>query len=437
MKSVNMESWRFMMQFTKKRILLALLPAFFLVANSNGQGQKKHGEVLSLDTILNRIDQNNLLLQSFALKAQSYTHKGEAATSWMAPMVGVGTYMTPYPGVETMSPSEKGSLMFQIEQAIPGKAKLNAKKRAIQSLGDVENVNRAITLNDLKAQAKQLYVNGLMVDKKVSFLRETERILEMMKKVEELRYTYNQGMLGSIYKIEGQLEENRNKIVQQKGNSKRIKAVLNSLMNLPREHEFEINSTYSPTIELEASYETTDLADRRADVLKMEKSIQSVKLDIEALNLQKRPDLSIRFDHMSPLAKGGMPNSYSVMGMISIPIAPWSSKMYKAEAKAMEYDVLAMEKEKLAVLQQAQGMLYGMHYEIQSMEKQVQVMEDKVIPALQKSFDAYFVNYQENTLELPFVMDAWDALLMMQMNLLDEKLKIYELIIDYEKELYR
>jgi hypothetical protein len=34
-------------------------------------------------------------------------------------------------------------------------------------------------------------------------------------------------------------------------------------------------------------------------------------------------------------------------------------------------------------------------------------------------------------------MDAWDALLMMQMNLLDEKLKIYELIIDYEKELYR
>jgi outer membrane protein TolC len=424
------------MRFTKKRILLMLLPAIFLVATSYGQDENKPHEVLSLDTVLSRIDQNNLLLQSFALKAESYVHKGEAATSWMAPMVGVGTYM-PYPGVKTMSPSDKGSLMFQIEQAIPGKAKLNAKKRAIQSLGEVENVNRDITLNELKAQAKQLYVNGLMAEKKVRFLQENERILEMMKKVEELRYTYNQGMLGSIYKIEGQLEESRNKIEQQKGNSKRIKAVLNSLMNLPREHEFEIDSTYTPAVELEASYDTTDLANRRADVLKMEKSIQSVKLDIDALNLQKRPDLSIRFDHMSPLAKGGMPNSYSVMGMLSIPIAPWSSKMYKAEAKAMEYDILAMEKEKSAVLQQAQGMLYGMHYEIQSMEKQVRGMEDKVIPALQKSFDAYFVNYQENKLELPFVMDAWDALLMMQMNLLDEKLKIYELIIDYEKELYR
>lgn len=437
MNYANMENWRYMMRFTKKRILLVLVPAFFWVANSYGQGEREQYEVLSLDTILSRIEHNNLLLQSFALKAESYTHKGEAATSWMAPMVGVGTYMTPYPGATTLSPSEKGSLMLQIEQAIPGKAKLNAKKRAIQSLGEVEKVNRDITLNELKAQAKRLYISVLMADKKVRFLQENERVLEMMKKVEELRYTYNQGMLGSIYKIEGQLEESRNKIEQQKGNSKRIKAVLNSLMNLPREHEFEIDNTYAPAVALEASYDTADLANRRADVLKMEKSIQSMKLDIEALNLQKRPDLSIRFDHMSPLAKGGMPNSYSVMGIISIPIVPWSSKMYKAESKAMEYDILAMEKEKSAVLRQTQGALYGMRYEIQSMEKQVQGMEDKVIPALQKSFDAYFANYQENKLELPFVMDAWNALLMMQMNLLDEKLKIYELIIDYEKELYR
>jgi hypothetical protein len=96
-----------------------------------------------------------------------------------------------------------------------------------------------------------------------------------------------------------------------------------------------------------------------------------------------------------------------------------------------------MEKEKSAILQQAQGMLHGIHYEIQSMKKQIEGMEDKVIPALQKSFDAYFVNYQENKLELPVLIDAWDALLLMGMNLLDEKLKMYDLIIDYEKEIYR
>lgn len=447
MNYVNMESWRCMMLRTKQ-LMLTLLSVLLLVFSTYGQDTGKIAEfelkeirneprVLSLDTVLNRIDRNNILLQSYGLKAESYLHKGEAATSWMAPMVGVGTYMTPYPGATTMGPDEKGSLMFQIEQAIPGRAKLNAKKKAIQSLGEVENANREITLNELKAQAKRLYINGLVAEKRIRLLEENERTMEMMKKVEELRYTYNQAMLGSIYKVEGQLAESQNQIEQQKGNIKRIKAVLNSLMNLPGDFEFELDSTYTPEVELQASYDTAYLADRRADILKMDKSIQSMHLDIEALNLQKRPDLSIRFDHMSPLAKGGMPNSYSVMGMVSIPIAPWSSEMYKSESKAVEYDILAMEKEKSAMLQQAQGMLQGMHYEIQSMEKQVLGMEEKVIPALQKAFDAYFVNYQENKLELPVVIDAWDALLLMKVKVLDEKLKMYDLIIDYEKEIYR
>lgn len=422
------------MLFTKKQIVATSLVIGLFSMNSYGQEQTK---VLSLDTVLNRISQNNLALESYGLKAESYIHKGEAETSWTAPMVGVGTYMTPYPGAMTMSPAEKGSLMFQIEQAIPGKAKLNAKKRAIQSLTEVEKANREIVLNELKAQAKELYFNGIIANQRIHLLEENQRILEMMKKIEELRYTYNQGMLGSIYKIEGQLAESRNQVEQQIGNVKRIQAVLNSLMNLPRENQFNLDSTFIPTADLQAAYDIADLANQRADVLKIEKSIESKQLDIEALNLQKRPDLSIRFDHMSPLARGGMPNSYSVMGMISIPIAPWSSKRYASEAKAMHYDVLAMEKEKDATLNQAQGMLAGLEYEIQSTEKQVSGIQAKVIPALQKSFDAYFVNYQENKLELPVVMDSWDALLLMQMNLLNEKLRMYELIIDYEKEIYR
>ncbi len=64
----------------------------------------------SLDTILNRIEGNNLLLQTYALKAESYKYKAKAGTAWMAPMVGVGTFMTPYPGQQLMEGGDKGSL---------------------------------------------------------------------------------------------------------------------------------------------------------------------------------------------------------------------------------------------------------------------------------------------------------------------------------------
>ena len=89
------------------------------------------------------------------------------------------------------------------------------------------------------------------------------------------------------------------------------------------------------------------------------------------------------------------------------------------------------------MLQETQGMLYGMQYEIESMQRRIRGLEEKVIPALQKTLDANFITYQENKLPLTQVIDAWEALVMMQMNVLEEKLKLYEMIVDYEKELYR
>lgn len=89
------------------------------------------------------------------------------------------------------------------------------------------------------------------------------------------------------------------------------------------------------------------------------------------------------------------------------------------------------------MLIEAQSMLFGMQYDIQYMQEHIAGMEEKIIPALQKTFDAYFLNYQENKLALTTVIDAWEALNMMHLNVLDEKLKLYEMIVEYEKQLYR
>lgn len=56
---------------------------------------------------------------------------------------------------------------------------------------------------------------------------------------------------------------------------------------------------------------------------------------------------------------------------------------------------------------------------------------------MQKSLNANFLGYQENKLQIPVVIDSWEALNMLQNDLLDEKLKLYQMIVDYEKEIYR
>lgn len=392
--------------------------------------------VLSLDSILLRIDRNNLLLQSYGLKAESFRHTAKAATAWMAPMVGVGTFMTPYPGQMLMDDRDKGSVMLQLEQDIPNPVKLNANRRYIESKGKVENETRGVTLNEYKAQAKRLYFGWLVAEQKITVLQQNQKIMETMKKIEEIRYPYNQSKLGSVYKTASKLEENQNMIRMQEGEIARARAWLNSLMNQQGNAGFAIDTAYEPRFIPEAKIDTASLALARNDIKKMDYSIQSMQLNIEAMKKQSRPDFKLRFDHMSPLTKM-MPKAFSVMGMVSIPIAPWSSKMYKSEVKGMEYEVQAMGKEKAAMLQETQGMLYGMQFEIQSMQKRIDAMEDKIVPALKKTLDVSFLSYRENKMELPEVIGAWEALTMMQTNVLDEKLKLYLMIADYEKELYR
>src|SRR5687767_9730867 len=108
-----------MKQITKYIIIfILLLPAFL-------SGQQM--QVLTLDSILNKIERNNILLQSYGLKAEAYRYSAEAATAWMAPMIGFGTFMTPYPNQIVKDPGDRGNLMLQIEQQIPNTSKLKAK----------------------------------------------------------------------------------------------------------------------------------------------------------------------------------------------------------------------------------------------------------------------------------------------------------------------
>ena len=397
-------------------------------------GQQK--EILSLDEIIQKIDSNNILLKTYGLRAEGYKYSADAATAWMPPMVGVGTFMTPYPFQKIMDDRDNGSIMLRLEQEIPNAKKLQAKKNYIQSQGSIENANRAVTLNDLRAQAKAQYFNWLIALEKINIIQQNAKVLEIMKKIEEVRYPYNQSQLSTVYRAEAEIQKNRNMLLMPQGDIAKAKAYLNALMNRPGNTDFRIDTSYEPRFVAAAFYDTASLASQRKDVLRMNESIRSMQLNIRAMKLERKPTFSIQFDHMSPLSSM-MPKAFSVMGMMSIPIAPWSKKMYQSEIKSMQSNISAMEQERSAMLQETQGMLYGMQAEIQTMQQRIISMEEKVIPALQKTFDASFISYQENKLTLTTVLDNWEALNMMQLDVQDEKQKLYQMIVDYEKELFR
>jgi len=432
-----MENWKFMMQNIKSSgYIRQFILCFVLLFSGSIKAQAQTIETLSLDTILQRIDQQNIKLKAYALRGKGFEYRAKAATAWMAPMVGAGTFMTPYPGQELMDDRDKGSLMFNLEQEIPNPSKQRANKQFIQSQSATEEAKRAVDLNELKAQAKSLYYTWIVATHRIKLLEENDKVINSMKQLEAIRYEYNQSQLSNVFKAEAQLEENKNMLRMQEAEIARSRAWLNSLMNVPGNTMFNIDTTYQPQFELEASLDTLLLADRRKDIQKMNRDLQTMRFGIETMKQERKPDFKIRFDHMTPLGKM-MPNAYSVMGMVSIPIAPWSSKMYKNETKAMLLELAAMQQERQGMLLESQGMLYGMQYEIINMEERIKKISDKIIPALQRSMDANFQAYRENKQQLPAVLADWEALNMMQNTLLDEKLKLYLMFVNYEKELYK
>lgn len=290
-------------------------------------------------------------------------------------------------------------------------------------------------LNDYRAQAKNLYYTWLVNSERIRVAGQTEQLLLAMKKIEEVRYPYNQSQLSSIFKADARIEENRNMVNMYEGEIAKNRARLNALMNQQGDFLFIIDSSDAPTFKQQL-YDTALLAGKRKDIAQMDASINSMQLNIRSIELEKKPNFKVQLDHMYPLA-GMMPQAFSVMGMVSIPIVPWSSKMYKHEARAMQYTIQSMYKERTAMLNETQGMLYGMQYEIITMQQRIRNYETKIVPSLQKVFDTDFQSYEENKQSVTIVLDDWASLVMMRMNVLDEKLKLYQMIANYEKELYQ
>ena len=391
---------------------------------------------MSLEQILEQIQSKNVRLKSYASRIQSKDAKVDAAGAWMAPMLGAGTFMTPYPFSGMMEENDRGALMISAEQDIPNPSKVKAKREYLetQSLSDV--FAQSELFNQYKARAKQLYF-GLLIDyKKIKFQEENKRIMETMKKLAEIRYPFNQGGLNQVFKAEGRAFESENMILMTESSIRSKKIALNTLMNRAAGLDFQIDTSFKVVFMPKADLDTSYFASSRSDILNMEHEINVMKKNIVLMKQEAKPDFRLRFDHMSNYS-AMMPRQFTVMAMLSIPIVPWASKMYKSEIKSMNFEQEAMRQQKAAMLTDMLGMSRGMENELSTMQKQLANYEQKIVPSLQKYLKVSILSYQENKSDLNTVIDGWEALNMAQMNYLDQLEKFYQMIVDYEKNIER
>jgi cobalt-zinc-cadmium efflux system outer membrane protein len=413
-----------------KRWHLTVILVLFLLCGS------AQGQILSIDTVVAIIEQNNPGLNQYDTRVRAFDEYARGATSWMAPMVGVGTFMTPYNRERAMHENEKGAWMFSVEQEIPNPAKLNASRDMLQSKADIEKQTKALVYNELRAEAKMLYYQWLIDEKKATILKNNTELMELLLKLARIRHRYNQGTLGNIYQAEGRIAEVENMLLETEASIEDKRARLIALMGISPESPIMIDTATDIQFTLATVVEdTASLRERRSDVRQIEESIEVMRLNQQLQRSMAKPDFKFRFDHMNAI--GDMPNQFSAMAMISIPIAPWSSKSYKSEVKGMQYEIDAMKRNQEAILVATRGALNSLVKKIERTQQQLDRYETKVIPALRKNYQTLVIAYEENREQLPMVIDGWEAMNMAQLDYLDKLNEYYMMIVAYEKELER
>lgn len=391
---------------------------------------------VALDSILSVVNANNPMLKNYRYRAEAMTSFAGGAKSLMAPEIGGGPWMAPYPGTKVGEERDKGQFMLSVQQKFTNPVKLRSNQSYLNSKALIEKADETYTFNELRAQAKTAFYQWIVLEKKKKVLQENEEIIKLVLKISQVRYPYNQAKLGNVFKAEGRLNEVQNMILMNDNEIIQRNILLNQLMNAPKELRYQIDTTNHYTDFIPELTDTSTFAQNRSDIKKIDRTILSMRLNQQLERAQAKPDFTISYNHMIPNGSG-MQSQYMLLGMVSIPIAPWSSKMYKSNVKGMGGQIEAMKRERESTLNELQGMTARMVNEINTLRQQISNYEKRIIPVLRKNYETLMLAYQENREELYIVIDAYETLLMAQIQYLDTMNRYFEMIVTYEKLLER
>ncbi|MFV8392870.1 TolC family protein [Flavobacterium sp. LB2P6] len=392
-------------------------------------------QTLSLDAVLTNIRTNNPQLKMYDADIKSMDAAAKGAKSWMAPQVETGFFMTPYNTkmwkASEMSPG-MGSYMVGVTQMIPNARKLKSDFNYMNAMSSVEKENKEYTINQLKALAKTNYYQWLVLNKKIKIADDNLLLLGYMIKSMEIRYQYNMDKLPTYYKAKSQYGALESMIVMLQNDISQKRIMLNTLMARDKNTSFEIDETYKLNDFDAIKADTISLSQNRSDVKAIEKTMVLNQLKIETEKAKLLPEFGVKYDHM--FAFGEQPKQFTLMGMITIPM-PWSTKMNEANINSFKIKNEGLNWQKQMILNEAAGMISGMNTELINLKKQYDIAEKNIIPALKRNYDTAILSWQNNTGDLFVVLDAWEALNMAQIDLLDKLQNILSTQVEIEKQL--
>jgi outer membrane protein TolC len=367
------------------------------------------------------------MLKMYDEQINAINNYSSGALSWMPPTLSTGPWQLPY------SSFKEGMWMITAEQMIPNPKKQKANYAYMRGMAPVEQQGKEAKKNEMFAMAKMNYYEWVILENRYGLLVQTDSLLNYITRVAQLRYTYNREKINNIYKAKADVFELRNMETMLLNEMKMRNVELNTLMNQDKAYAFSVDTlVQSHDYEIQLA-DTSVIAASRSDVRQFDASIELVKLQQQVERSKRLPEFGVSFSHMQSL--GTLPNQFSAMGMVTIPIVSWASKEYKSNIKGLDFTARALSYQKESLINETAGKIASIQAQIKSIKQQLANYEDNIIPAYYNSYETAMIAYEQNTEDLFVVLDALRMYRMARMAKLDQLNTLLKLQVEYEKEM--
>ena len=405
-------------------ILVIFLPAKFVSA-----------QTLKLDAIIDSITSSHPVVKMYDNEIRSMDEAAKGAKSWMPPEVSTGLWMVPYKTSlwkkGDMGATGMGQYMIGGQQMFPNKKKQNADATYMEAMSSVPKERKNATLNELINDAKKFYYEWIIIEKKLVVLEQNEKLLDFMIKNTEIRYRNGLEKISAYYKAKAALGNIKNMQLMFENDIKEKRIRINSLMGRNAMTDFDIDTAYQVNDYSAAVFDSTLFNNSRSDLKAIDRDINITRLKQETERQSLKTQFGIRYEHM--FGFGGFPQQFTLMGMMKIPMAKWSSKMNKANIESLKWKANALQSQKVMMVNEYSGMAYGMRNEIELKKKQLKLYEDNIIPALRNNYKTMQLGYEQNTEELFMLFDAWETLNMTQLEYLNQLQQLLTMQVELER----
>lgn len=379
--------------------------------------QGDHGGTVSLAALLREARERNPEIQAAEKRQQAAQARIKPAGTYADPQIAFQAMDAPYPLDNVFN----GERIFTISQMFefPGKLGLMSgmARKESEAIGADVETTRLRVLKDVKATYFMLY----RVDRELEINAENRQLMKQFIEIANVKYATGMGLQPDIIKAQleySMLVNDSLMLAQERGSAA---AMLNSLLNRPRETPVpQIVEFFDPqqfTFSLDSLAQTAYA--QRPELRNMQSMAEMYQLSARLARKEYIPNFMLSFSHRQ------MPDqmrNFDAMVSLNLPVYFWRKQTPRVQEAEANYGMATANLQ--AMRNMVRFEVESAFLKVEQAGRSVQIFKNTIVPQAEQSLLASRAAYETNKVDFLMLIDS-------QRTLRDMKLAYYQALAEF------